>query len=133
MIKRYLLVFLFIGCILHLNAQDNSKDAAFPGGEEAWNTYLDTAFHREVMNKLMTKKDFERFGSTQRVVYYFSIMTDGSIGLINIEGAASQAVRNEIQRVLKTSPRWTPATLNGKASIFRKKQVSTFSFDLPAL
>ena len=124
---------LSVCCITAAFSQDNSTDAVFPGGESAWNTYLDTAFHKEVMNKQMTKKDFERFGSTQRVVYYFSIMTDGSIGLINIEGAASQAVRNEIQRVLKSSPKWTPATLNGKVSIYRKKQSSTFSFDLPTL
>ena len=74
-------------------------------------------------------KEKERFGNTQKVVYTFNVLADGSIGLINIEGPASQPVRNEIQRVLKSCPRWTPATLGGKVSTYRKRQVSTFVFE----
>jgi hypothetical protein len=111
-----------------VRAQDGTP-AIFPGGDTAWGHYLDTAFHKETMASLMTKKDFDRFGKTQTLLYTFSIMPDGTIGLINIQGQASQAVRNEIYRVLRESPRWTPATLNGKASIYRKKQTSSFTFD----
>ena len=68
-------------------------------------------------------------GNTQRVVYTFAILADSTIGLINIEGVASQAVRSEIHRVLKNSPKWTPATINSQPTIYRKKQISTFTFD----
>jgi hypothetical protein len=120
-----ILLLLFAG----INAQDNNTPAIFPGGDSAWAHYLDTAFNNQNMVKQMTAKDYERFGKTQRVVYTFNVLSDGTIGLINIEGQVSQAVRNEVYRVLRSAPRWTPATLNGKLSTYRKRQVSTFVFD----
>jgi hypothetical protein len=122
-----LLALLFV--FKNINAQDNNTPAIFPGGDSAWTHYLDTAFNNQNMVKQMTAKDYERFGKTQRVVYTFNVLSDGTIGLINIEGQASQAVRNEVYRVLRSTPRWTPATLNGKLSTYRKRQVSTFVFD----
>lgn len=126
--KKFLFIIAVIFCVSIVHAQENTP-AFFPGGDTAWQHYLDTAFSKDNMLKQMTPKEFERFGKTQRVVYTFNILSDGTIGLINIEGQASQAVRNEIYRVLRTSPRWTPATLNGKPSTYRKKQVSVFVFD----
>jgi len=123
----FLTVTLFFLTVLH--AQDKYTPAQFPGGDSAWNQYIGSAFIKQNMVNQMTKKDIERFGNTQRVVYTFAILTDGTIGLINIEGTASQAVRNEILRVLKNSPKWAPATANGKPVIYRKKQISTFAFD----
>jgi hypothetical protein len=125
---------LFFTCILFTvsfigYSQDNNTPAVFPGGDAAWQQYLDTAFNRQWMSVHMTPKEKERFGSTQRVVYTFNVLSDGSIGLINIEGQVSQPIRSEVNRVLKSAPRWTPATLDGKASTYRKRQVSTFVFD----
>lgn len=114
---------------LQTTRAQQSTPAIFPGGEEAWNRYLDTAFHKDDMAKAMTKKEFERFGKEQKVVYYYSVMADGSIGLIKIEGFASQPIRNEILRVLNSTPKWTPATLNGQPTNYRRKQSSTFTFD----
>lgn len=127
--KKIFLFLLTVFFITVLSAQENNSPAIFPGGDAAWAHYLDTAFHKEFMASQMTKKEFERFGKTQKVLYNFFILPDGTIGLINIEGQASQAVRNEIYRVLKECPRWTPAILNGKPSTYRKKQTSTFTFD----
>lgn len=127
--KKVLLLLLPVVFVTILSAQENNTPAIFPGGDAAWSQYLDTAFHKDFMASQMTKREFGRFGKTQTVLYNFYIMPDGTIGLINIEGQASQAVRNEIYRVLKESPRWTPATLNGKPSTYRKKQTSTFTFD----
>lgn len=129
MLKKVLLLLLPVFLAITLCAQENNTPAIFPGGDAAWGQYLDTAFHKDLMAGRMTKREFERFGKTQKVLYSFYIMPDGTISLINIEGQASQAVRNEIYRVLKESPRWTPATLNGKPSTYRKKQTSTFTFD----
>jgi len=124
----FLILFSSLFSFCAIRAQDGTP-AIFPGGDAGWSHYLDTAFHKETMASQMTKKDFERFGKTQSLLYTFSIMPDGTIGLINIQGQASQAVRNEIYRVLQNCPRWTPATLNGKPTIYRKKQTSTFTFD----
>lgn len=127
--KKILLpLFLFFSLSV-IHAQDNNTPALFPGGDSAWAHYLDTAFNNQNMVKQMTAKDYERFGKTQRVVYTFNVLSDGTIGLINIEGQVSQAVRNEVYRVLRSAPRWTPATLNGKLSTYRKRQISTFAFD----
>lgn len=127
--KIVLGVFVLFLSAVNVSAQDGNIPATFPGGDTAWNHYLDTAFNNQNMVKQMTAKDYERFGKTQKVVYTFNILADGSIGLINIEGQISQAVRNEINRVLKSAPRWTPAIVGGKTSTYRKRQVSTFIFD----
>jgi|GEM_PF-6550109 len=127
--KKILLFAILLFFLSGTRAQEINIPAQFPGGDSAWNQYISNAFIKQNMINQTTKKDIERFGNTQRVVYTFAILTDGTIGIINIEGAASQAVRNEIQRVLKNSLRWTAATVNGKPVVYRKKQVSTFTFD----
>jgi len=127
--KKIFLLFFCFTFLQAITAQDINIPAQFPGGDSAWNRYLDSNMNSGNINTPTIKKELDRFGLTQRAVYTFGIMTDGSIGLINIEGAVSQAVRNVIQRVLKNSPRWTPASFNGKPVVYRKKQVSTFIFD----
>lgn len=112
-----------------LGAHAQQVPAEFPGGEYAWNHYLDTSFNRKVIISQATKKDIEKFGSTQRVQYNFGIMQDGTIGLITIEGQVSQSIRNEINRVLRNAPKWTPATVNGVPVVYRRKQVSIFTLE----
>ena len=120
-----IILFFFI----HAVSSQDATPAIFPGGDVAWQLYIDTAFNVKLMASQMTQKEKNRFGSTQKVVYTFNILVDGNIGLINIEGQISQPIRNEIYRVLKNAPRWIPATLNGEPSTYRKRQVSTFSFE----
>ncbi len=119
---------LLITCF-YATASAQNIPAEFPGGDSAWNHYLDTSLNKQNLINQSTPKDIERFGKIQRVQYGFGIMTDGSISLVTIEGQVSQPVRNEINRILKNSPRWKPATVNGKPVVYRKKQVSVFSFD----
>ncbi|MBV9989135.1 MAG: hypothetical protein JO301_15760 [Chitinophagaceae bacterium] len=127
--KTFLLSILLLGCLSQVSAQNLSVPAEFPGGENAWSHYLDTSFNRQLIISQSTKKDIERFGRTQRVQYSFGIMQDGSIGIITIEGQVSQSIRNEINRVLRTAPKWTPATVNGSPVVYRKKQVSIFTLE----
>lgn len=127
--KKMFLLTLSVFFSFLIEAQENATPALFPGGDSAWNVYITTAFIKQNMVNQMTKKEIERFGKIQQAVYTFAILVDGTIGLINIEGQVSQPVRSEINRVLKNSPIWTPATLNGKPTIYRKKQISTFTFD----
>jgi hypothetical protein len=124
-----LMVFFFFAAAYTGLSQGISIPAEFPGGDAAWNHYLDTSFNRQMIISQSTKKDIEKFGRTQRVQYGFGIMTDGSISLITIEGQVSQSIRNEINRVLRTAPRWTPATVNGAPVVYRKKQVSIFTLE----
>jgi len=126
--KKIFLFLIILFSFTGIQSQDNNTPALFPDGDTAWQQYLDTSFNVKLMSSQMTQKEKDRFGSTQRVVYTFNVLADGTIGLINIEGQVSQPVRNEIYRVLKSCPRWIPATLNGKASTYRKRQVSTFIF-----
>ncbi len=126
--RRYILL-LFALLSVHASFSQNTIPARFPGGDTAWNKYLDSSFNNRSIAAQMTAKDFERFGKTQKVTYSFLILTDGSIGSIIIDGQCSQAVRNEINRILKTAPKWSPAILNGQPSTFRKRQTSTFVFE----
>lgn len=126
--KKAVLYFFFVFGVLQ-NTTAQNVPAEFPGGDSAWQTYLDTAIKKQNLINQSTTKDIERFGRTQTVHYGFGIMTDGTISLITIEGQASQAVRTELNRILKNCPRWKPATVNGKPVVYRKKQVTVFNFD----
>ena len=129
MMKKIAVIILSMFMISSAQSQDITVPAQFPGGDSAWAIYLDTSFNTQYIRSQLTKKDLERFGSSQRVAYGFGIMPDGTISLINIEGSVAQPVRNEINRVLNNSPRWKPASFNGKAVVYRKKQVSVFLFE----
>jgi hypothetical protein len=122
------LLYILILSATGINAQ-NATPAVFPGGDSAWQYYLDTSFHLKEMAVKLLPKERERFGSMQTARYSFLILADGTIGSIIIEGQVSQIIRSEINRILQKSPRWTPATLNGQPSTYRKRQVSVFHFD----
>jgi hypothetical protein len=125
---KYLLLIAMIVCVSNAYTQ-NASPALFPGGDSAWQNYLDTSFHLKEMAAKLLPKERERFGNTQTARYSFLVLADGTLGSLIIEGQVSQIIRSEINRVLRLSPRWTPATLNGLPSTYRKRQVSVFHFE----
>ena len=70
--KKLLLSVLLFSASYLIHAQE-ATPATFPGGDSAWQQYLDTSFNVILMSSQMTPKEKERFGSTQRVVYTFNI------------------------------------------------------------
>ena len=51
-------------------------------------------------------------GITGRVVVEVVINTDGSVGDVTIIDGAHQDLEHEAIRVVKSSPKWTPATMS---------------------
>jgi TonB family protein len=78
----------------------------FPGGDVAFGKYLGS--------NIKYPPSAEK-SKTEGVVFLrFIINADGTVGDIKIISSPSADLGQEAARVIKTSPKWKPATLNGK-------------------
>ncbi|HCL05869.1 MAG TPA: hypothetical protein DHW64_07880 [Chitinophagaceae bacterium] len=96
------------------------QPAEFKGGVDRWIKYLE--------KNLRTPGRFREIagnGGRGKVIVAFIIDTEGRVYDPYIDHSVEWSVDMETIRVLKESPRWTPATLNGQPVIYRHKQVIT--------
>jgi protein TonB len=77
---------------------------SFPGGQEAWNNYLDTAI----------KINSEVKGT---VYVGFEVQANGEICNVVLKKGVPNAyfLNAEAMRVMKNSPNWNPGKMNGRA------------------
>jgi len=119
--KKYIKIFLF--CLLpvfcgNIYAQNTSENqsamlstdvdipAQFPGGEKALMKFFD--------KNLKIPSDAESV-IPHKVFCEFTIDTLGNITNVQITKSSNvEAVDNEVMRVVKLMPQWTPAQHNGK-------------------
>ena len=117
---------LFI-CSLICNGQKNNTDtlkngdkvyymgaqieAQFPGGEVAWQEYINQNFKIAEVLKQMPRKEVD-YKETARV--QFVVKTDGSLTAIKLENEVPLALQNEVIRLVLESPFWIPAENFGK-------------------
>ena len=87
----------------------------YPGGYEKFNTFILKNLHAPA-------------GAHGRVVVQLTIEKDGQLTNAKILGSIGKAADNEVLRVVKLSPKWVPAKLNGKP--IRSKVVVPFVFEL---
>ena len=80
--------------------------ASFPGGAEAEKEYIATNMKYPPMAK--------ENGVEGVVGVIFVVMPDGSIGNIKIKRMVDPDLESEAIRLVKTMPKWNPATDNGK-------------------
>lgn len=80
--------------------------ASFPGGSFAMIKFIQDKF--KIPPKAARKK------IKGNVVLNFTVEKDGSLADINIFNDLEYGINDELIRVLKLSPRWTPASINGK-------------------
>lgn len=108
-------------------ADTSSKDsvvqveAEFKGGLKAWKQYLS--------KNIKTPERFINYfssGTTLTVIVSFRIEKDGSVGQVYINRSAEFSVDQEALRVINNSPKWKPATQNGKPVIYRQRQALSF-------
>lgn len=92
-------------------------DASFPGGEIAWQKYLKRNFKGKVC-----QMPFRDSAYTQTAIIQFQIYKDGSIINVNCINSDSiyPALKNEAVKLIKNSPKWTPAQRNGRYQITNK-------------
>lgn len=96
-------------------------EAEFKGGLKAWKQYLS--------RNIKTPERFINYfssGTSLTVIVSFRIEKDGSVGQVYINRSAEFSVDQEALRVISSSPKWKPATQNGKPVIYRQRQALSF-------
>lgn len=99
----------------------NIIPAEFPGGQNMWVNYLIRNLDRNVA---------VRNGAPLGQYYVFvTFVTDkeGNLTELNAENDPGFGTKEEALKVIKRSPRWIPATENGKNVIYRHRQMLVFS------
>jgi periplasmic protein TonB len=101
-------------------------EAGFTGGDTAWKTFL--------MNNLNIDKisDRVKFPKRQKVfqqtvIVKFIVCTDGSLCDIKTENKnkVDPLIKAEAERVIKISPNWTPAIVDGKpVKAYRRQPIT---------
>jgi TonB family protein len=87
-------------------AEKQNSAPAFPGGIEAWSTFL--------RNDLYPHTPLQE-GEVKEALVQFQVAADGSVSDLKILESAGLEFDKELLRVLKRTPKWKPAIENGKA------------------
>jgi periplasmic protein TonB len=93
------------------------KQPEFPGGKAAWKKFLER--HLRAPDELA-------FGERKTVQVKFLVSEDGSITQFAVIQSGGEAFDNEVIRVLKKMPKWSPAVQNGRNVAVTFTQPVTF-------
>jgi periplasmic protein TonB len=130
----YTILLFSVSFIVHaqdIAAEVNKKDslkifekveveAAFPGGLQAWRRFLETNLNPQV------PADKGAPVGTYTVVVRFIVDKDGSLSDFEATTKHGYGMEAEILRVLKLSPKWTPASDKGRNVKAYRSQPVTF-------
>ncbi|MBR5465484.1 MAG: TonB family protein [Alistipes sp.] len=89
------------------------------------------AFRQWVMMRVQYPDALRKSGVQGPVVVSFVVGTDGSVGKIEVLRSPHQALSDEVVRVVKSSPRWTPGTQRGQKVDVKYTLPVTFKVDTP--
>ena len=89
------------------------------------------AFRQWVMMRVQYPEALRKSGVQGPVVVSFVVGTDGSVGKIEVLRSPHQALSDEVVRVVKSSPRWTPGTKRGQKVDVKYTLPVTFKVDTP--
>ncbi|MEI7597452.1 MAG: energy transducer TonB [Bacteroidota bacterium] len=104
-IFKYLLFFLILILVLEGFGQDFEKQPSFPGGEKQLYCFIDQNLNKEI---------FKSVDTTGVIYISFVIDTVGKPTDFNIRRSLHPTLDNEVMRVLKMMPNWTPGKQNNK-------------------
>lgn len=94
--------------------------AEFPGGLKEWAKFLE----RNLNTNLPMQNGAPPGKYTVRIA--FSVLQDGTISDIIAENDPGYETKEEALRIMSISPKWKPATQNGRNVIFKQKQSISF-------
>jgi TonB family protein len=96
------------------------SEASFPGGEAEWQAFLG----RNLKANIPVKRKAPVGEYT--VVVQFIVDTDGRVTDVKALTAHGYGMEEEVVRVIRKSPRWTPALLEGnkKVKAYRKQPIN---------
>jgi periplasmic protein TonB len=95
-------------------------EAEFPGGASAWRIFLQQNLNADIPNKRKAP------AGTYQVVIKFIVDKNGKISSISAETNFGYGMEKEVIRVIKKSPKWTPAIQNGNIVKAWRRQPVTF-------
>ena len=95
-------------------------EAAFPGGEQRWNSYLN-----KVLDKSIPVKNGAPEGHYTAVIQ-FVVDTEGYISDVKALSNMGYGMEEEAMRVIKKGPKWVPAVQKGHVVKAYKKQKVDF-------
>jgi hypothetical protein len=96
------------------------QEPAFPGGQEAWNKFL----QRNLDAKVATNAGWK--AGTYKVMIQFIVNEDGTIRDVTALNYEGTAVAQHCINLIKNGPKWNPAVQNGRAVNAYKRQPITF-------
>lgn len=99
---------------------ETQTPAHFPGGEEAWQKYLQRNLNRDMI--------VEKGGPPGKYTAEVSFIVDkeGNLSDIHAENDPGYGTREEAVRIIEKGPKWVPAEQNGKKVIYKHKQKITW-------
>lgn len=102
-------------------------ESYFEGGQQAWIKFLQKNLKSKLASKYLVIPKGQEFVK-QTVYALFTVDNNGEVSEISCsnENEVHPALCAEVIRVMKLSPKWTPAFQNGKAVKSRKRQAITF-------
>ena len=95
-------------------------EAGFPGGMTAWREYLEKNLKADVPAKKKAP------AGMYTAVVRFIVSKDGTISDIQPETNVGYGMENEVMRVIRKGPKWTPASQDGKKVNAYRRQPITF-------
>ena len=97
--------------------------AVFPGGKDAWDTYLTTNLNSEIASNNHAPKGKYKISAS------FIIDKDGNVTDVSISNNPGYGTGEEVIRVLNKSPKWTPGLQNGRFVKSWRTQNITFNVE----
>jgi protein TonB len=95
-------------------------EATFPGGDQAWRTYLERNVNAQV------PADNGAPGGTYTVIVQFVVDKEGNISNVQALTKHGYGMEKEVVRIITKGPKWIPAMQDGKAVKAYRKQPVTF-------
>jgi protein TonB len=100
--------------------QKVDKEAGFPGNNGAWKTYLEENLRAGVPVTNGAP------AGTYQVLVIFIVSKDGSISNVRALTHKGYGMEEEVVRIIKKGPKWTPGMQNGRYVNSYRKQPVTF-------
>lgn len=97
----------------------SKKQAKFPGGPDAWQKFLFR--NLQIPGRLLD------IGHGGVIVVEFVIDKEGNVTDINIRQSLEWSADAEVIRLMKRSPKWIPAEMDGRKVFYRQVQSITMS------
>jgi protein TonB len=96
-------------------------EAQFPGGPGAWRKFLERNLNSDVPNEHGAPQ------ASYKVIISFVVDREGNLSDIVAENDPGYGTKEEAIKVIKRSPKWTPAFQNGRNVKYRQRQAITFT------